>query len=179
MKASNGRRGFALLWPGLSLVLVVLVVGAALLSRRVALAAPAQPIAFPHRLHANAGVPCLFCHPNAMRSPIAGLPSVQRCMGCHAYVERGNPEVKKIAQYWEEEKPIPWARVILEPDFVYFSHQPHLSAGLNCETCHGDVASMGTYQPVARMDMGWCLDCHLEQPQEDAARLTDCLTCHR
>jgi hypothetical protein len=29
------------------------------------------------------------------------------------------------------------------------------------------------------MDMGWCLRCHLEQPQEKVARLADCIACHQ
>ncbi len=161
------------------LLVMGLVVGAVLLSRRVALAAPDQPIDFSHRTHASAGVPCLFCHPNALRSPIAGIPSVERCMGCHTVIATERPRIQQIKRYWDAGEPIPWARVNTEPDFVFFSHEPHLSAGLNCETCHGDVGRMDADQPVVRMDMGWCLDCHLEQPQEKAARLTDCLVCHQ
>jgi hypothetical protein len=141
--------------------------------------APAQPIAFRHRLHAAAGVPCLFCHSSALRSPIAGIPSVQRCMGCHTVIAPNRVQTLRIKGYWEAGQPIPWVRVDSEPDFVFFSHQPHLSAGLNCETCHGDVAHMDAAQAVVRMDMGWCLDCHLKQPEEKAARLADCLTCHQ
>jgi hypothetical protein len=29
------------------------------------------------------------------------------------------------------------------------------------------------------MDMGWCLDCHVNQPEEKVARLADCLACHK
>ncbi len=161
------------------IVLIAVVLGLVLLSQRVALAAPSQPIDFSHRIHATAGVPCLFCHPNALRSPIAGIPSVERCMGCHAVIAPDSPQIQVVSGYWERGEPIPWARVNDEPDFVFFSHQPHLSAGLNCETCHGDVAQMGAAQPVVRMDMGWCLNCHLKQPEESSARLTDCLTCHQ
>jgi hypothetical protein len=32
---------------------------------------------------------------------------------------------------------------------------------------------------TVNMDMGWCLDCHLEQPEEKIARLADCLACHK
>jgi hypothetical protein len=65
------------------------------------------------------------------------------------------------------------------PDHVYFSHQPHLLAGLNCETCHGDVGQMDGAHLTINMDMGWCLDCHLEQPEDQVARLADCLACHK
>jgi hypothetical protein len=84
-----------------------------------------------------------------------------------------------VAGYWERGEPIPWVRVNAQPDFVFFSHQPHLGAGLNCETCHGDVGSMTVARPAVKMDMGWCLDCHLKQPEAKVARLADCLTCHK
>ncbi len=100
-------------------------------------------------------------------------------MGCHTVIATDSPQIKVVAGYWERQEPIPWARVNVEPDFVFFSHQPHLSAGLNCETCHGDVGRMDAAHPVVRMDMGWCLECHLKQPQEVSARLSDCLVCHQ
>ncbi|MFU8772544.1 MAG: cytochrome c3 family protein, partial [Anaerolineales bacterium] len=86
---------------------------------------------------------------------------------------------QQVAGYWERQEPIPWVRVNSQPDFVYFDHKPHIGAGLNCESCHGNVSTMDVVRPVVKMDMGWCLNCHLEQPQERIARLTDCLTCHK
>jgi len=174
------RRKFlrAALWAAVPLAIGFLAILGILGTRAQASAAPDQPIPFRHRVHASRGVTCLFCHPNAMRSSIAGIPSVQRCMGCHAVIATNSPRIQEVAGYFERGEPIPWVRVNSEPDFVFFSHQPHLSAGLNCETCHGDVGHMDAAQPVVRMDMGWCLECHLRQPEEKAARLTDCLVCH-
>ena len=100
-------------------------------------------------------------------------------MGCHAIIATEDKAVQALASYWERGQPIPWNRVNQQPDFVYFSHQPHLGAGINCETCHGDVGHMTVARPVVKMDMGWCLDCHLKQPEAKAARLTDCLACHK
>jgi mono/diheme cytochrome c family protein len=58
--------------------------------------APAQPIEFSHVVHAGSyGIDCQYCHADARRSPYAGLPSVERCMGCHKIVAaQGNPEVQ-------------------------------------------------------------------------------------
>jgi hypothetical protein len=97
-------------------------------------------------------------------------------MGCHAVMRR---TVRKFGcgRHWERKSPF-LVRVGGSP-ISSFSHQPHLSAGLNCESCHGDVAGMDADQQVVRMDMGWCLDCHLKQPEENSARLTDCLACHQ
>jgi hypothetical protein len=68
--------------------------------------------------------------------------------------------------------------VAIMPDFVQFTHQPHVNAGLECKACHGDLASMTTAQPQRGMNMGWCLACHRQMRPENAVKLTDCGTCH-
>ena len=161
------------------LLIIGALAGGVLLSRAQVLAAPEQPIPYSHRAHIEAGMQCLFCHPNALRSDLAGIPSVQTCMGCHRVIKTDSPAIQPLTGYLERGEPIAWQPVNRQPDFVYFSHQPHLGAGLNCETCHGDVGRMTVARPVVKMDMGWCLDCHLGQPDEKVARLTDCLACHK
>ncbi len=161
------------------ILIVACVVAGFLLTRARAVAVPEQPIAYSHRMHTEAGVQCLSCHSSAMRSPVAGIPSVQKCMGCHNVIGADSPVIQDVAGYWEREEPIPWVRVNVQPDFIDFNHQPHLGAGLNCETCHGEVGQMDAARPVAGMDMGWCLGCHLEQSEEKSTRLADCLTCHK
>jgi len=167
-------------WLVSFLILIVAgVVAGILLTRAQVMAAPEQPIAYSHKTHVEAGVECIFCHSSPLRSDIAGIPSVQRCMGCHNIIATDNAEVQTLTDYWDRGEPIPWARVNIQPDFIHFSHQPHLGAGLNCETCHGAVGQMTVTRPVVKMDMGWCLDCHLKQPEEKVARLADCLACHK
>ncbi len=168
-----------ILWLFLIIAILLIVIFAVLISRQIATAAPEQPIAFKHQVHAEAEVSCLFCHPNALRSDIAGIPSVARCVGCHQTIASDSPDVKLVLDYWERNEPIPWRAVNNMPDFVFFSHQPHLGAGVSCETCHGNVGEMVVAKPVISMDMGWCLDCHLDQPKENVARLSDCLACHK
>ena len=164
------------------LVLLVVAVGvtaAILITRARLLAAPEQPIAYSHQSHVEAGIQCLYCHTQATRFGIAGIPSVERCMGCHEFIAAEQESVQQLVGYWERGEAVPWARVNIQPDFVYFTHGAHLGAGLNCESCHGDVGSMDNARPVYRMDMGWCLRCHLEQEPEHIPRLLDCLTCHK
>ena len=161
------------------ILLLAVVISGVILTRAQVLAAPDQPIDYSHRIHVEAGVQCLFCHTSALRSDVAGIPSVQKCMGCHTIIATDNEAVQALTNYWERSQPIPWNRVNQQPDFVYFSHQPHLGAGINCETCHGDVGHMTVARPVVKMDMGWCLDCHLKQPEDKVTRLADCLTCHK
>lgn len=179
MEAKDQPRRSKLWWILIGSLILVGVVAAILVTRMQALAAPEQPLAYSHRVHVESGIQCLYCHSNALRSDIAGIPSVQLCMGCHEVIATDNPVVQEVAGYWERQEPIPWERVNVQPDFVYFSHQAHLGAGVSCETCHGPVGEMNSARPVVRMDMGWCLDCHLEQPADRVARLADCLACHK
>ena len=133
-----------------------------------------QPIAFSHAHHVGeVGIDCQFCHAYARRGPVAGIPSVQRCAGCHEVVLSDRPEIVKVLTYWENEEPIPWVRVHDLPDHVRFSHKPHIRAGVNCSDCHGDVETMEAAVQVESLSMGWCLDCHKER---EASR--DCLICH-
>jgi hypothetical protein len=153
--------------------------------------APAQPMRFSHRVHvAESRIGCTACHPWADRSPVAGLPSLARCQGCHRFVKQDpeNPRMTEemrplVAKLRESPAtPIAWARVHRLPDHVHFGHAPHVRAGLACRECHGDVERMDEARRVAPLDMAWCLGCHQRKRSErpaELARLTDCVTCHR
>jgi len=43
---------------------------------------------------------------------------------------------------------------------VYFNHSIHVSKGVGCSTCHGQVSQMNQIRQVAPLTMGWCIDCH-------------------
>ncbi|MYN65726.1 MAG: cytochrome c3 family protein [Acidobacteria bacterium] len=133
-----------------------------------------QPIAFSHARHVEqAGVDCQFCHAYARRGPVAGIPSVERCVGCHRSILTERPEIVKVLDYWEQGTPIPWIRVHDLPDYVRFSHKAHVRTGIDCAECHGDVARMDIASQVESLSMGWCVDCHTAR---EASR--DCLVCH-
>lgn len=141
-------------------------------------AAPDQPVPFPHQVMVGAGIQCLYCHDPALQSASAGIPSVYKCMGCHRVIRPERPAIQELAGYWERQEPIPWVRIYRVPRFVFFNHQVHITAGaLNCERCHGDVGNMVETRAVVDMNMGWCLNCHSDQP--NAAQLRDCVVCHR
>ncbi|MFQ5847245.1 MAG: cytochrome c3 family protein [Candidatus Methylomirabilales bacterium] len=138
-------------------------------------AAPAQPIAFSHRVHAGQNqIACLYCHANARRSSVAGIPSVARCMGCHKITAANKAEVKKLKQYWDQKKPIPWAKVTWMPDFVFFQHWPHIRAKIRCQSCHGSVETMDQMEQAKALTMRFCVACHRERKAS-----IDCATCHR
>jgi hypothetical protein len=160
------------------LFVLVALGGVGLLSRSGSRAAPEQPLAFDHEAMVQQGISCLFCHSDATRSPAAGMPSMELCMGCHKVIAVNAPAIQELAGYWERREPIPWVRVNRLPRFVYFSHRVHVVAGgLNCERCHGDVGHMTVAQPVVNMNMGWCLSCH--EQQSNARELRDCIVCHK
>ncbi len=152
-------------------------------------AAPAQPIRFSHRIHAGGNrIGCTVCHSYAALGPVAGIPSMARCQGCHKFVKQDpqdpavTAQIQALTQFLERDKAIEWNRVYRVPDHVFFTHERHIRAGLDCRECHGDVAQMDEARRVVPLTMGWCLDCHrrkqAERPAERAA-LTDCLTCHK
>lgn len=126
-------------------------------------AGPAQPIAFSHRLHAGQyQIDCLYCHTGTDLSPVATIPSVEECMGCHRVVQTQRPEVQKLAGYASRQEPIPWVRVHHLPEFVQFDHGRHVRAGVECQECHGPVEEMEVVYQYSSLRMGWCLNCHSE-----------------
>ena len=185
-----GERGAALAWLGAA---------AAMLSALFYLYAvfptrglgPRQPISFSHRVHAGEnGIGCTACHVYAERSPVAGVPSMARCQGCHKFVKQdpARPELTEAMKpllAWLRQRPpqpIPWARVHRLPDHVLFTHQRHAAGGVVCRECHGEVEKMDQVRQVSSLLMGWCLECHRRKQAEKPAgraHLTECLTCHK
>lgn len=168
-----------------------------------------QPIDFDHRHHVeDAGIDCLYCHGNALKGPLAGVPTTEACMGCHGQIWNRSPVLAPLRTAWATGEVIAWNRVYELPDFVYFDHSIHLAKGVGCETCHGRVDRMASIEQASPLTMKWCLDCHRNpapalrprgeittmgwKPPEDRADLgvllaslydvaprTSCTTCHR
>jgi hypothetical protein len=117
---------------------------------------------------------CTSCHVYAGRSPVAGIPSTERCAGCHKYIGKDKPAVQAVLKANDDGKAIEWVRVYHLPDHVFFTHERHLAAKLRCQECHGPVEAAQAVRQEAPLTMGWCLGCH---EKKQAAR--DCLTCHK
>ncbi len=190
----------------LAFLLLVVLTLSYLLERRAEsdTAGPAQPIAFSHKVHAGENsIPCQYCHSYAHKAETPGIPSLRACMGCHKFIAGSDrkydyngtsinfkEEIKKLRGYWERKEPIPWRKYHFVPQFARFKHQPHIRAGLQCETCHGDVKTMDVVKPVHVINMGFCVSCHRqrEMTQEELAAhaaqgkeltyMRDCVTCH-
>jgi mono/diheme cytochrome c family protein len=162
--------------------------------------APRQPIFFNHVIHAGSfQIACQYCHADARRSEYAGIPSVERCLGCHKIIGASdNPEIAKIHDYAKRGRPVPWVRVFKVPEYVYFPHKNHIRAGLACQGCHGPVERMrvvgadsgrslvddlkrvvGLRSTQRPLTMGWCVECHREQNATRGMKAPlDCITCH-
>ena len=143
-------------------------------------AAPKQPVEYIHWQHvASKNGPeleCTFCHENADKSAHATIPNISTCMGCHVAVKTESPEIQKLADFSKRKEQPPWVRVYYfkrEAD-VYFSHKPHIKAGMDCKACHGDVTASPRVKREVNMTMSWCLDCHRERKAS-----IDCYVCHR
>ena len=78
---------------------------------------------------------------------------------------------------------IPWVRVHNLPDYVYFDHRAHVTAGVTCQKCHGPVESMERVRQFESLSMGWCVNCHRDSTEHGingkaVHASTDCAVCH-
>ena len=152
---------------------------------------PLQPIPFSHAHHAGEfEIDCQYCHSATDRSRAAGMPSVETCMGCHQMFPKEYDELEGIQilkEHWEQKKPIVWKQIHRLPEHVKFRHNRHIQAGVECQTCHGPVEEIDKMHmvedtkwwfyglPTAKLEMGWCIQCHRENNQQATQ---DCLACH-
>lgn len=157
--------------------------------------APAQPIAFSHKLHAGDNqVPCLYCHYGARSSRHAGIPSSSVCMNCHGLLEKQTVEIERFKEAAQLDKPVvAWTKVHNLPDFVYFNHSQHVLHPIACQKCHGPIETMDRVSQVSPLTMGWCINCHrdngvtppgqrglavVKAGTQAAIGGTDCSKCH-
>jgi hypothetical protein len=139
-----------------------------------------QPINFSHQIHAGKlAMNCLYCHSGAEKSPIANLPAVSTCMGCHKIARADRPEIMKLAAYFERGEQVPWVEVYALPAHVKFNHKRHVKAGMRCQECHGPVETMPVLFQYPSLKMGWCVTCHRQRLQDPKFPTSmDCLICH-
>ncbi len=148
-----------------------------------------QPIPFSHKHHAGKfEIDCQYCHSGTDRSPAAGVPSVELCMGCHSQFPDSYDElsgIRTLKEHWEKREPIAWLQVYRLPEHVQFRHNRHILAEVECQRCHGRVEDHDKVfvfkdtkwwpwgLPTQTLEMGWCIQCHREKRVSD-----DCYTCH-
>ena len=137
---------------------------------------PAQPLEFPHNIHAGRKIACTeYCHEAVTTGPAAGLPSVRTCMICHNTIAVDRPRIKQLTAMRERGEDLAWQRVYgyTPQAHVRFNHAPHIRADIDCTTCHGNIAEGTVAERNVDLTMGFCVNCHNERKAS-----IDCLTCH-
>ncbi len=119
-----------------------------------------QPIPFSHKMHVQTGMKCDACHEPAGTSGKMQIPVVADCMACHQTIKTDSPAIQKLAQVQRDDDLLSWARVYALPDFVFFSHQKHLDAKVECAVCHGPVKDRDYLWQEKEVSMVACVDCH-------------------
>ena len=129
---------------------------------------PVQPVPYSHKLHAgNLGLDCTYCHSTVTKAAYAAIPAAEVCMNCHTRVKAQSPKLTPVRDSFANGTPVAWVKVHRLPDYVYFNHQAHVTAGVSCVSCPGRVDQMVEVKQVEPLNMGWCLDCH----RDPAAKL--------
>jgi hypothetical protein len=139
---------------------------------------PQQPIDFPHKIHNfnEIGIECQDCHSGVRTGPRAGIPSINVCMSCHEDIgDVKDVRIQMLRDYAKRKEEIPWQRVygFVEESHVRFNHSPHVLAGVECATCHGDLTAMTVAEKKVDHTMGFCISCHQQKGASN-----DCLVCH-
>lgn len=120
-----------------------------------------QPVPFSHKHHVTGvGIDCRYCHTSVEESAFAGIPPTETCMTCHSMLWTEAAILEPIRASLRDDEPIRWTRVHDLPDFVYFRHDIHLSKGIGCQSCHGQVDQMPLMWKENTLNMEWCLECH-------------------
>ena len=97
-------------------------------------------------------------------------------MSCHEDIgDVKDARIQKLRDYAKRKEEIPWQRVygFVEESHVRFNHSPHIRAGVECTTCHGDLTTMTVAQRTVDHTMGFCISCHQQKGASN-----DCLVCH-
>lgn len=124
-----------------------------------------QPVPFSHKHHVDGmGIDCRYCHTSVEVSSVAGIPPTKTCMNCHSQIWAQSPMLEPVRASYRDNKSLQWNRVHDLPDFAYFNHSIHLSKGVGCTTCHGQVDQMPLVSQANTLQMEWCLSCH-RQPE--------------
>lgn len=120
-----------------------------------------QPVPFSHEHHVSGlGLDCRYCHLSVENSSFAGMPTSYTCMTCHSQLWDESEMLRPVRESLARNEPLRWQRVHNLADFAFFDHRVHVSNGVGCTSCHGDIGEMPLTMKAHSMSMSWCLDCH-------------------
>ena len=162
----------------LLIVSIAIAVSTVLIVAGFSSSAIQQPLPFSHKIHvAENELDCTEGHTRVLEHHRATLPLLEVCQDCHSEALTETELELQLLAYTTTDEAIPWQRIYMVPDHVYFSHRRHVTlGGLACEVCHGDVGALDLPPPapVVPITMDGCMDCH-----EKNQITNDCLACHR
>ena len=126
---------------------------------------------FSHKLHVEENeLECETCH-TGVEASISGkdnlMPAKASCEECHEVAEE--EECKLCHSDLENPRAVPRVETYSE----IFSHEKHITAELECLTCHNEIAQKELAWPYLLPDMPSCMDCH-----ETKVVANECETCH-
>jgi Zn ribbon nucleic-acid-binding protein len=119
-----------------------------------------QPLPFDHRRHDHAGVECATCNSEPGTGEKLEIPGVAERMTCHRSMPPRSPATEKLVRLAEGNQILAWTRLYQLPDFVFFSHQKHIAAKVECAVCHGPVKDRDAIWQEKEISMVACVDCH-------------------
>lgn len=137
----------------------------------------AQPISFNHRLHVEQEeMSCEECHRYCETETFSGLPSGKLCALCHIEPQGESKAEARLVELLQSGSELEWQPLFEQPPHVFYSHRRHVVvAGIECQTCHGDIAQSDSPPvQVRRLTMDDCRNCH-----EKSGASTECTACHR
>jgi hypothetical protein len=106
------------------------------------------------------GIDCFYCHYTVYKAAFAAVPPTQVCMNCHTKVKDQSPRLELVRESFRTGQAIPWVQIHRLPDFVFFNHQAHVTAGVSCVSCHGRIDQMVEVRQEKPLNMAFCLECH-------------------
>ena len=122
---------------------------------------PVQPVAFSHAIHVDQlGMDCRYCHSGVEKSWFSNIPAAGTCMNCHSQVLKDDPKLALVRDSAATGRPIPWVQIHRTPEYVYFNHSVHVTRGISCVHCHGQVNEMDEVYRAKPLSMAFCLECH-------------------
>ncbi len=149
-----------------------------------------QPLEFRHKTHAEkSGVAdCSECHALRDDGAFAGLPTMEKCAGCHTdKIGTSQAEATLVDVYIKPAHETPWLVYAQQPPNVWFSHAIHVKrAGLKCEACHSNygesdqikVHEVNRISGYSRDIWGHSMS-RLRRASSDGMTMSDCEDCHR
>jgi hypothetical protein len=148
-----------------------------------------QPVDFSHKIHAEkAGAKCEDCHAFRDDGTYAGIPTLDKCAGCHAAAMGTTAEEKRfIDNYVTPNREPQWLSYARQPENVYFSHIAHVKLGqVKCAQCHGNEGGTAASRPYKEDPIsGYSRDIwgqpvgRIGLRTAGGMRMDDCVACHR